>query len=357
MIKNLPLTLQNHFGLHLSRAKCMSQVIEGIIKARSPQIHRIAEEFTDSNKDIESHRRRIQRFLQEENFCNQSVSRLIASLLMGHKKMLIAIDRTNWDFGNITHNLLTLAIVIKNTAVPLFIVHLEHSGNSDTTQRIELMQEFINVFGVDRIECITGDREFVGEDWISWLCKNQVPFVIRSRCNIGFRHKNGGKILCKDWFGNSENEQTFLTRIWTHPIRLSGKFLTTKKNELLAVMSSLDIDNPLEVYRKRWGIECLFKGMKTHGFNMEDSHIKLKEHFETLTQILCIAFAIAIKVGLIMNEEKPIPFRQTLQTKLYSVSRYGMDHIRRFFKNKKRLISVGIVVFPWVCKILGIFVT
>lgn len=356
MIQNLSLTLQKHFELHLSRAKCMSQIIEGIIKAKSPQIHRISEEFTDTNKDVESNRRRIQRFLQEEKLCNRQVARLIASLLMGHKKMLIAIDRTNWDFGDITHNLLTLAIVIRNTAVPLLIVHLDHTGNSDTAQRIELMQEFLKVFGVNCLECVTADREFVGEDWISWLCQNKVPFVIRSRCNIGYRHRNGGKILCKDWFGTSEDEQTFLTRVWTHPIRLSGKILTLKK-ELLAVISSLDIENPLEVYRKRWGIECLFKGMKTHGFNMEDSHIKIKEHFEVLTQMLCIAFTIAVKVGLIMNDEKPIPYRETVQSKLYSVSRYGIDHIRRFFKNRKRVISIGIAVLPWMNKSLGIFVT
>lgn len=90
---------------------------------------------------------------------------------------------------------------------------------------------------------------------------------------------------------------------------------------------------------------------------MEDSHIKVKEHFETLTQMLCIAFAISIKVGLIMHEEKPIPFRKTIQSKLYSVSRYGMDHIRRFFKSNKRVISVAIVALPWFNTILGIFVT
>ena len=84
--------------------------------------------------------------------------------------------------------------------------------------------------------------------------------------------------------------------------------------------------------------------MKTHGFNMEDSHIKIKEHFETLTQILCIAFAVSLKVGHIMNEEKLIPSRKTVQSKLYSISRYGMDYTKRFFKNKKRVISVGITV-------------
>ena len=334
----------------------MAEIIEGIIKSRSPRIHRIAEEFKALNSDVESNRRRIQRFLQEQELCNREVARFIASLLMSNRKMLIAIDRTNWDFGKTTHNLLTLAIVVKNTAVPLFIVHLDHSGNSDTQQRIEFMQEFLDVFGADRLECVTADREFVGEDWIAWLCKNKIPFVIRSRCNIGFRHKNGGKILCKDWFGTSEEEQTFMTRIWKHPIKLSGKFLTAKK-ELLAVMSSPDIENPLEVYRKRWGIECLFKGMKSHGFNMEDSHVKIRGHFETLTQMLCIAFAISVKIGLIMHEEKPIPFRETVKSKLYSISRYGMDHIRWFFRNKKRVISIALVTLPWVHKILGIFVT
>lgn len=64
--------------------------------------------------------------------------------------------------------------------------------------------------------------------------------------------------------------------------------------------------------------------MKTHGFNMEDYHIKVKEHFETLIKLLCIAFAVAVKVALIMNEEKPIPYGVTIKTKLYSVSRYGL---------------------------------
>lgn len=42
-------------------------------------------------------------------------------------------------------------------------------GNSFTRERIELMQRYINLFGLDTIECLTADREFVGDQWLEYL--------------------------------------------------------------------------------------------------------------------------------------------------------------------------------------------
>jgi transposase len=281
---------------------------------------------------------------------------MITFLLNQETKMVIAIDRTSWKFGQINHNLLTLAIVIDTIAVPLFIVHLDHPGNSDTKQRIDLTQNFIDTFGISILECVTADREFVGEDWIEWLGEKKIPFVIRSRTNLAFKHPNGGSMLAKNWFDKSGQEKSFPTKVERNILRLTGKYLLSAK-EFLIVMSSPGIKDPLEMYRKRWGIECLFKAMKRGGFNMEDSHIKIKHHFETLTKILCIAFAISVKVGMILNKEKPIPFRKTVNSKIVSLARYGMDHIKRFFHNSQRLISIRTFSFGGLHTILGIFVT
>ncbi|MDR1652615.1 MAG: hypothetical protein LBS01_02990 [Prevotellaceae bacterium] len=38
-----------------------------------------------------------------------------------------------------------------------------------TGERIEIMNRFIRLFGKDRIDCLTADREFVGEVWIKYL--------------------------------------------------------------------------------------------------------------------------------------------------------------------------------------------
>ena len=49
--------------------------------------------------------------------------------------------------------------------------HMGHGGNSSTEQRIELMKRYIDEFGVESIQSLLADREFVGDDWFTYLLK------------------------------------------------------------------------------------------------------------------------------------------------------------------------------------------
>lgn len=42
-------------------------------------------------------------------------------------------------------------------------------GNSDSKERMSLINEFLKRFGDRQIACLTADREFVGQDWLSYL--------------------------------------------------------------------------------------------------------------------------------------------------------------------------------------------
>ena len=59
------------------------------------------------------------------------------------------------------------------------------------------MQDYLDVFGVDLLESITAEREFVGENWISWLCENQFPFVIGVAVILDSDIKMGVKFFVK----------------------------------------------------------------------------------------------------------------------------------------------------------------
>lgn len=51
-------------------------------------------------------------------------------------------------------------------------------GNSNTTERIELMQEINTLFPEREIAYLTADLEFLGHDWFRYLLKQPtVPFV------------------------------------------------------------------------------------------------------------------------------------------------------------------------------------
>ena len=51
--------------------------------------------------------------------------------------------------------------------------------NSDTKERIALIQRFIAIFGKDRIVNVFADREFIGEQWFTWLIEQDINFCIR----------------------------------------------------------------------------------------------------------------------------------------------------------------------------------
>jgi len=54
--------------------------------------------------------------------------------------------------------------------VPLFWELLDNkSGNSNTFQRIGLLQKAIALIGIKRIGILIADREFIGYQWLKYL--------------------------------------------------------------------------------------------------------------------------------------------------------------------------------------------
>ncbi|MCQ2264763.1 MAG: hypothetical protein MJZ46_01805 [Bacteroidales bacterium] len=64
---------------------------------------------------------------------------------------------------------------------------LPKKGTSNTQERIDLVQRYISLFGLDTIDCLLADREFVGEKWIRWRNDYDIPiFGILSTENLSF---------------------------------------------------------------------------------------------------------------------------------------------------------------------------
>lgn len=45
------------------------------------------------------------------------------------------------------------------------------------------MELFHRTFSFDKILSFTADREFIGKDWLGYLCENRIPFFIRLKDN------------------------------------------------------------------------------------------------------------------------------------------------------------------------------
>src|SRR5260221_83871 len=118
-------------------------MILGMITSGSVQQHKTALGFKGPTKQ-KSVCTRISNFLKTFDFDFAEYARAIVEMAGLQGPLFLALDRTNWKFGRIDINLLVLAIVVKDQfSIPILWKALPKKGNSNTLERIDLLQIFI----------------------------------------------------------------------------------------------------------------------------------------------------------------------------------------------------------------------
>ena len=145
-----------------------------------------------------------------------------------------------------------------------------YAHNSSTPHRIGLIQRYLRVFGASSIKALLADREFIGDEWLSYLVESNVPFVIRLREDMHIETEDGRRfqfrsLLRKQRKGQWTGWLPGMARTPENPLRFEGRKI--KGGELVLVVTNIPApSNALRLYRKRWRIECLFADAKTRGF-------------------------------------------------------------------------------------------
>lgn len=70
------------------------------------------------------------------------------------------------------------------------------------------------------------------------------------------------------------------------------------KADNVILISNLKTPNALRYYQDRWQIECLFKGLKSSGFNFEDTHVSHVDRLERLLSVTMLAFVWCYQFGV-----------------------------------------------------------
>jgi len=77
-------------------------------------------------------------------------------------------------------------------------------------------------------------------------------------------------------------------------------------------------------------VETLFRGLKSSGFNIEDTHVVILERLEKLMLLVMIAFVWCYRIGdFIDTHLRPIKIKKHGR-KAVSVCRYGLGYL--FFR-------------------------
>lgn len=338
---------------HKVRIKFFVSFICALFKLQTVCFTKLAQGFEGSAK-VESNLRRIQRFFAGFIVDGDMIARLVYSLLPSKPPYRLCLDRTNWKFGSTDINILMISIAWKGLGIPILWSILPKAGNSNFSERRQLLQRYVDLFGADSIESLMADREFIGSDWFDNLIEKQTPFYIRIREKMWVDIPRKGRVRAF-WLFNrlSLGTALFYDKIvciggqWVY---LSGMKVLNKENKIEFVIVATFRPDPdaLIRYKDRWQIETMFKAFKSSGFNLEDTHLSDVNRISKMLSLLSVAFVWAYITGIYRNDHiKPIPIKKHGR-RAYSFFKYGLIFIAHTLLN-----SVDIHNFQICTKVLS----
>ena len=296
-VSSLARELKAHLPWHQARIIFLSQFILALLRSRSCNLYRVAEAF-QSEAQSESSYRRIKRFFAGYTFCYEQVGKLILSWL-NLTSYTLCMDRTNWQFGSKHINYLVVSIAWQGASIPIVWICLDKSGgNSNTDERIAIMERVLALIPATKIDGLLADREFIGHEWFKWLDEQSILCRLRIKGDVPVLGNCGKTIKAARLFWGIKLNQSVT---WHSKRRVSGVYLyiaarrTTKG--LLIVVATKKPETMIEDYYKRWAIETLFGCLKSRGFDLESTHMTDLNRMDKLMGILALAFAWCLIAG------------------------------------------------------------
>jgi len=338
--KELTSILGENVAMSKFRLECLAILILSLIVANTTNLKRLCLVF-DTGTKRDSRYRRLQRFFAEVEFDLDKLGLFLVSLFFeSDDAMHLILDRTNWKYGKANVNILVLAAVYRGVAIPIRWKLLDKQGNSNTEERIEIVSDFIAVFGSDRIATLLGDREFIGKEWFEFLQNRGISFVMRIKENTLVINK-GTETHVRNLFLDLATGQKRILRnprsIWGLDVYLSA---VRSQDGTLVIVATMDPEiDALTLYGHRWEIESLFSCLKGRGFDFEETRITQPGRIATMLAVLAIGFAWAHKTGEWVAENiKPITIKKHGRM-AQSFFRYGIDVIKATIFSQ--VINVG----------------
>ena len=316
----------------------MAAFLVAIVQQNTSNLARLAN-VLDLKAKSESKYRRLKRFLENAEIDYAVFATLIIAIVKPSGKYILALDRTEWKYGKVWVNILTLSIVVGNASIPIFWQTLNRKGNSTLTEKRAIIDRYVKVFGGTEIEYFCADREFDGQEFVRYLDKKKVPFRMRVKVSMPITDKNGRLMKCGKLLRTLRIGENY-------KLKRARKYGGVKvyvevergrdSKESVIVISSENSGKILLEYKKRWMIETLFQNLKGRGFEIEETHLTEATKIDKLFGMLTIAVAWATKTGELESKENPIEIKKNGRPQK-SLFRLGCEIIQEvLFEIKSR---------------------
>jgi len=249
---------------------------------------------------FESRRKRIQRFLSLPKLkINEIWFPMVKLWLKAHftseEMIYVVIDRTNWS----CINLFMISVVWDKRSFPIYFELLPKMGCSNIDEQKRIISQVLPIFK-EYIICVLGDREFCSVKLGNWLQEQNVKFCLRLKKNEFVEVKD--KIYVElNLLNLSPGTSFFLQGVKVTKQRnkdfkgfnVAGKWqrkiLGMTPKEGWFILTNLDtLSGAISAYKKRFGIEEMFRDFKSGGYNLEQTNVTGER---LISLILLISFA------------------------------------------------------------------
>jgi hypothetical protein len=325
--------LRPHLTWHGARLSFLAAFLIALLRVKTINFAELATAF-GGNAQTDSHYKRLQRFFRHYAIDYAEIAQAMMSLMAIPEPWVLSLDRTQWQFGEHTFNILMLGVVHEGIAFPLVWCLLDKRGNSNTDERLKLFNQFLERFGERELACLTADREFIGKDWFHYLLQEpRTPFRIRIRHN----HILGKGRRCLKVSAVFQALQPGQHQVLRHKRQLWGHWLyiaalRLEDGTLLVVATQSAPQSAIADYAKRWGIETLFGIFKSRGFCLESTHLSDAERLNKLLALLSLALCWVFLCGEWLHQLKPLAVKKHGR-RAKSLFRYGLDYLRNIVLN------------------------
>lgn len=265
----------------------------------------------------DSHYRRLTRFFDDRFHLGSlwkyilkiSIEALVLRLdqRSGHKYLVM--DATSWSLGIVKFQFLFLSIVYQGISIPIFFVNLAKKGHSNFDERKRFIQ-MANILLPLKGMTLLADREYIGREWFVFLVDElSLNFVIRIPQGD---YKTDLGHLYGQFIRNIKKGKTkaIPIKIDTKTFRLIGIKNRNPENaddDLLILMTNLPNNKHkiIAIYGIRWQIECMFKCLKTNGFNLEELGFINPNKVRLMLCIVIACYVLCICEGIKKMKKKP----------------------------------------------------
>lgn len=285
----------------------------------------------------ESHYKRLTRFFQDwggKKELLHDVMRHNLKLLRRLGLKTLVLDGTSWSLGDTKVHYLVLSVLVGQVAVPLYWVQLEKLGASSQEERKAMFEQALKLFDLSGMTLLA-DREYIGKEWFKFLKDNKIHFVIRLR--LGDYETDVSLVQGKNYW-QMYHKCLKKNKVIKKQVMLDGSCYTivmmpnpktnAEEGVLIFATTRPDARKAAFSYVKRWKIECMFKHMKTNGYNLEEHNLKDTGKNLLLMAIVATAYILAVMQGHKRRKQIAIQ-RYNDQTETLETSwfRYGLTYL------------------------------